>query len=68
MAKTKSQAMTRIQIYIEPEILIKVKLVAQSKVVSLSQYISDFIKIDLAKKINAKIASFDTFYPAEILA
>jgi protein involved in sex pheromone biosynthesis len=68
MSRTKSQAMTRIQIYIEPEIPIKAKFVAQSKVVNLSQYIRDLIKINLAKKIIVKIASFNSFYPTEILA
>jgi hypothetical protein len=68
MSKTKSQAMTRIQINIEPKILIEVKLVAQSKGLNLSQYICDRIKIGLTKKIITKIGSFDTFYPAEILA
>lgn len=37
MSKTKSQEMTRIQIYIEPEILIKAKLTARSKGLNLSQ-------------------------------
>jgi hypothetical protein len=47
MSKIKSQSMTRTQIYIEPDKLLRAKIAAQSKGFNLSQYLRDLLDTDL---------------------